>query len=71
MPEQPPDESLSRESRAQVLPYVLAWEVEFTGMLYVTAWITPVFWSFDIAINFFTGIYKDGEVSLNLEDIAR
>lgn len=54
-----------------VLPYVLAWEVEFTGMLYVTAWITPVFWSFDIAINFFTGIYKDGEVSLNLEDIAR
>lgn len=54
-----------------VLPFVLAWEVEFTGALYVSAWMTPVFWTFDIWINFVTAIYKDGDVVTDLLEIAR
>jgi len=54
-----------------VLPFVLAWEVDFDGALYVFSWMTPVFWSFDIWVNFMTGIYRDGDVVMDPWEIAR
>mmetsp|Transcript_6973 Transcript_6973/g.19731 ORF Transcript_6973/g.19731 Transcript_6973/m.19731 type:complete len:1033 (+) Transcript_6973:80-3178(+) len=54
-----------------LLPYVLAWDVEFTGALYVSSWVTPIFWTCDIGINFLTGFYRGGELVKDLRMIRR
>eukprot|EP00429_Kryptoperidinium_foliaceum_P001059 CAMPEP_0176007562 /NCGR_PEP_ID=MMETSP0120_2-20121206/3297_1 /TAXON_ID=160619 /ORGANISM="Kryptoperidinium foliaceum, Strain CCMP 1326" /LENGTH=736 /DNA_ID=CAMNT_0017340327 /DNA_START=1 /DNA_END=2211 /DNA_ORIENTATION=+ len=54
-----------------LLPYALAWNVDFEGIVFVFACVTPAFWTIDLCLNFLIGYYREGEIILDLKCIAR
>ena len=53
------------------LPVYLAWDIELQGFGQGAMWFVLVFWTGDVARNFFTGFYSDGELQTNLISIAK
>ncbi|CAK0899203.1 unnamed protein product, partial [Prorocentrum cordatum] len=54
-----------------VIPYILAWDVPFTGETLDSAEIAVAFWILDICLCFFIGFYKDGELEKRWRVVAR
>jgi len=53
-----------------VTPFTLAWDLPPEGILYYVSWMTACFWAVDIVLNFFTGYRDQGEVVLQMKEIA-
>ena len=54
-----------------LMPYVLAWDVASETWYVVVCLLMSIFWTSDIVLNFFSGIYRDGDLKLALDVIAR
>ena len=48
------------------LPVILAWDVPVTGVLSQIALAIFIFWILDLLLNFFTGVCRDGVISLDM-----
>lgn len=53
-----------------LIPYAMAWNVPYVGLLEGFAWFTAIFWTWDIVLTFLTGFSRDGEVEMRIEKIA-
>lgn len=54
-----------------LMPYVLAWDVATETWYQVVSLLMSLFWTTDMVVTFFSGIYQDGELQLDLHVIAR
>lgn len=52
-------------------PVVLCWDLQLTGFLFYMSWITGIWWTGDLILNFRTGIYRDGALEMSPQIVAR
>lgn len=42
-----------------IIPYALAWQLQFEGYLLLSSWMSACFWTVDIGLSFIRGYYSD------------
>lgn len=54
-----------------VIPYMLAWNLDYGSAPLMSGWYTPAFWTLDLCISFVTAFYYDGELVTDSRRMAR
>ncbi|CAK0874361.1 unnamed protein product, partial [Prorocentrum cordatum] len=53
------------------IPALVAWEITLSGAMLWFAWVTAVFWTFDIVVSLLTATQRHGELIFDLRVIRR
>jgi len=54
-----------------MVPYALAWELEYEGWVYALGMTVVIFWTVELLLNFCTGFMVEGSVEMNFTAIAK
>jgi len=54
-----------------LIPVVLAWDLEYSGFIWVMAWVVVGFWTLEMCLNFISGYYNKGMPVMNPRKVTR